>query len=402
MPINQNAKKVFVFCDIFPPPFVGGAEFSIVDEVGSLSELGCTVHVFSLKSRSKKILGKDLARTDVSYQVREYFDFPYHPGLDGSNRSKGEKFFWQFLHIMSIPHFYSIFRIAHKIKPDVIYCGNIAGWSLTPWVLSKILGLPIVQHVHDYGFICFRRTLMHKKSKVENCAGKCLSCIPRKVVTKLFWPGGTLVFVSEKQRKLHKLEKLNLGSLTSVTSAPTISKFPNSFTPTNQRDFEYGYLGRISPEKGIEFALSALEKLGKKLFLAGDGSDKYERLLKLRYPGAVFLGRKDKWNFLGNVRILIVPSLWNEPAGRIVKEALIAGCVVFVSNRGGLVEMGEILPGNLRVFDLENNDSLLKLLEKFSYESVIVPDYKFYENLEFEKNKLAKLIIATPEDKKNL
>lgn len=399
-PSDVTAKKVMVFCDVFPPPYVGGAEFSIFQTVNSFKNLGCKIQVFSLVSRTKKKQSKEIQDIETPYTTREYVAFPYHPELDGSNRGIAARFFWQFSHILYFPNFYSVFRIAKKFKPDFIYCGNIMGWSLTPWFISKLLRITLVQHVHDYGFICLRRTLMHKKPKIQNCAGNCLTCIPRKVITKIFWPGGILIFVSEKQRELHKLEKLNLRNLKSEIYHPKVSIFPNSFKPMKERKFDFGYIGRISPEKGIELALSALDKIGNQLYLAGVGSEKYERFLKLKYPRGIFLGNQNKWNFLDNVKILIVPSLWNEPAGRVVLEGLLAGCVVIVSDKGGLVEMGRFHTDNLRVFNSENEDSLINLLESISTESSRLPDYHLYESLKSNQDDFAHLVIQASENSK--
>jgi glycosyltransferase involved in cell wall biosynthesis len=395
MHFKEGDLKILVFSDIYPPPFIGGAEEAVFDLVNSLIQMGCKVQVLSLKSRRNKSISPVMDRANNPYQVKEYFDFPYHPGLDGTNRSRVQAILWHILHIMAIPHLISIWRTLKKNPPDVIYCGNIGGWSLTPWMLSKVLGKPIVQHVHDYGFICSRRTLRKKNFSTQNCGGNCFTCIPRKTITKLFWPGGTLIFVSESQKLLHQLEKKILRNSVIEICHPTVQEFPTSFRPIVEREFEFGYLGRIAPEKGIEFALSALQRLGKKLFLAGNGSEDYQQILISRFPNAVFLGHQDKWEFLNRVKTLIVPSVWDEPAGRIVREGLIIGCLVVVSNRGGLIEMGGILPANIKVFELENENSLVNLLDSIDYHNIIEPDDVFYEQLKVKMNNLPNLIIAT-------
>jgi glycosyltransferase involved in cell wall biosynthesis len=49
-----------------------------------------------------------------------------------------------------------------------------------------------------------------------------------------------------------------------------------------------------------------------------------------------------------NTRVLLVPSVWEEPSGRVVAEALVNGVPPLVSDRGGLAEScngaGFVLP----------------------------------------------------------
>jgi glycosyltransferase involved in cell wall biosynthesis len=44
-------------------------------------------------------------------------------------------------------------------------------------------------------------------------------------------------------------------------------------------------------------------------------------------------------NIYAATRVLLVPSLWNEPAGRVAAEALLNGIPPLVSDRGGLPEI---------------------------------------------------------------
>jgi glycosyltransferase involved in cell wall biosynthesis len=56
----------------------------------------------------------------------------------------------------------------------------------------------------------------------------------------------------------------------------------------------------------------------------------------------------EPWEIYRNTRVLLVPSLWQEPAGRVAAEALLNGIPPLVSDRGGLPEVcnggGFIIP----------------------------------------------------------
>ena len=61
-------------------------------------------------------------------------------------------------------------------------------------------------------------------------------------------------------------------------------------------------------------------------------------------------------------RLLVVPSLWEEPFGIIAVEGIACGCEVFVSNRGGLPEA---VGGCGRTFDVENPEVLAGMIRGF-------------------------------------
>jgi glycosyltransferase involved in cell wall biosynthesis len=105
----------------------------------------------------------------------------------------------------------------------------------------------------------------------------------------------------------------------------------------------FGYLGILSPNKGLEL-LAAGWKLsgpgGATLRMAGTGDPPYERALRVLYQDtAEWCGWVDSRHFLEGIDFLIVPSIWNEPFGRIVVEAFAAGIPVVASAGGGIPEL---------------------------------------------------------------
>jgi glycosyltransferase involved in cell wall biosynthesis len=109
----------------------------------------------------------------------------------------------------------------------------------------------------------------------------------------------------------------------------------------------FGYLGRISPEKGVEVLLEAASKLPLvppwTLELGGRGSAKYIRFLRSKYrvPATTFLGQVKTASFFSRIDVLVAPSVWYEPFGRTVIEAYAHGSSVIGSDRGGIAELIE-------------------------------------------------------------
>jgi UDP-glucose:(glucosyl)LPS alpha-1,2-glucosyltransferase len=119
------------------------------------------------------------------------------------------------------------------------------------------------------------------------------------------------------------------------------------------------YVGRIVPEKGIEELVTALEKIlpynkGWRAVFAGarrhgdndKNSTAFGRDICARIDAlgsqAVFLGHQSHAAIMdqfAHAAIAVVPSVWEEPMGRVAIEAMAAGCALVTSGRGGLREL---------------------------------------------------------------
>jgi len=122
------------------------------------------------------------------------------------------------------------------------------------------------------------------------------------------------------------------------------------FFPLNiERTGDFIFVGRLVSDKGgIEF-IEALGVLCKKnnytITIIGDGPEragmeKRSRELSIdqyiHFTGA--LEQQDIALALNKHKVMIVPSVWEEPFGIVALEGLACGCNVVVSKRGGLPE----------------------------------------------------------------
>jgi glycosyltransferase involved in cell wall biosynthesis len=109
------------------------------------------------------------------------------------------------------------------------------------------------------------------------------------------------------------------------------------------------FLGRISPEKGIESALDIAAACGMTLRVAaklGEEDAEFQQRIvpRLRGVGVDFIGEIDdarKPEFLSGARALLVPIDWPEPFGLVMIEAMACGCPVIAFRRGSVPEVVE-------------------------------------------------------------
>ena len=129
------------------------------------------------------------------------------------------------------------------------------------------------------------------------------------------------------------------------------------------------YVGRFVPQKGIPYALEALNKTSHQVAvrLIGGYKDQPLEYLVDMYPHFHFLGplpHNVVLEYMAASDILIIPSLY-EPFGLVAVEAIAAGCCVLCSSIGGIDET--VVEGvNGFKFQPKDSDAILGAFERLA------------------------------------
>lgn len=129
------------------------------------------------------------------------------------------------------------------------------------------------------------------------------------------------------------------------------------------------FLGRLSPEKGVDVFLGAARKLALPAVVVGDGP--LLESLSAQYPEARFLGWQDAAGVdrvLRSARALVFPSRWYETFGLTVLEALGYGLPVVVSDACAAADF--VTPENGWLFPDGNVDALAGLLNRLKDDAI--------------------------------
>lgn len=111
------------------------------------------------------------------------------------------------------------------------------------------------------------------------------------------------------------------------------------------------FLGRLTPEKGGQYAIEIARRAKRELLIAGvvqDRAARYGRRVlamadgqQIRYVGEA--GPTDKRRLLSGAAALLFPIVWDEPFGLVVVEAFACGTPVLAFSAGSAPEL--IVPG---------------------------------------------------------
>ena len=170
------------------------------------------------------------------------------------------------------------------------------------------------------------------------------------------------------------------------------------------------YVGRLVKEKGVDLFVKAVEKISKnypnwsfKIIGSARLGDKYftnnfsENLIErfenigkqTSYYG--YLSTKEVKKIMRLSSIIVVPSIWQEPFGLVVAEAMNNGLAIIASRVGGIPE---IMKGSGILIDDINDLKLIKNLEN------LLSNEKYIEQL--QRDSLDHFIFSSSASSKKL
>ncbi len=200
----------------------------------------------------------------------------------------------------------------------------------------------------EFDMLHFHVDLLHYPF-FESCCGKTVTTLHGRLDLKDLpqayrrWRKFPLVSISDKQRK--PLGEVNwVGTIHHGLPSDLLS-----YSPRPAGGY-LAFLGRISPEKRVDRAISIARQAGLPLRIAAqvDAVDKayfhneIEPLLDgdgIEYIGEI--SDEEKSEFLGNALALLFPIDWPEPFGLVMIEAMACGTPVVAWNCGSVPEVIE-------------------------------------------------------------
>jgi len=335
--------KICMINTFYYPDIVGGTEISVKKLAEGLAELG---HEVNIICTGKSNTTENINNIKVN---RIKINNVYSP-IEHKKVNKFKKIIYRALDINNIFNKKVLKDKIESIKPDIIHINNIYGLSIVIWDILKEIEIPIVHTLRDYYLICPKVNLLKKGQTCNrpNFACKLYSkynkrvfsvdtCItaPSKFTLKLFGNLGYLKMADKKviYNAIDFDEK-------------DVEQILNEKKMRNAKKVKFVYLGGLEEHKGISWLLNSFKEINNEnieLNIAGQGKlkqlvlDATKKDKRIKYHG--FLKEDEVNNLLYNNDVLVVPSIWYEPFGRVVIDAYKNIMPVIGSDIGAISEI---------------------------------------------------------------
>ena len=259
-------------------------------------------------------------------------------------------------------------RFLREEKPDLVHIHHLAGHSMSLARVARRLGIPIVMQIQDWFFICTRVNQYDRGGR--RCSGpsidKCARCADLTTIVPAPFTNRIMHVVRRRaaKRALATADAFIAGS---KAIRNDYARFVPESTPfhvipygvaipqSNERrgavkkPVRFGYVGSISPHKGVHLAVEAMQGIDPAdatLHIWGDASAYPEYTARLDHRVEGRFREEEKEQVFAAIDVLLVPSIGLESFGLAPREAMARGVPVIASEGGALSEMpcGELFP----------------------------------------------------------
>lgn len=318
--------------------------------------------------RSGSSSGDDIVFKKESYLLEKHSHqiIRFNPSNDDFDKSSSaKKIFTAFQIPWSFSSYSKIKKELIKKKPDVIHIHNFFP-LLSPSIYHAIhsAGIPVVQTLHDFRFLCPTAFLMRDEHICDECKDGAfiksiqygcfknsrLQSIPVALMHKLHH------FLKSYTKKIDAYICLTKSQKTLFLEAGFDNERlfikPNFIEDTfeearSEKQGEYAvFIGRLGKEKGLKTLIEAWKHLPDvPLKIIGDGPDAEEfssLAHNLNIENIDFLGympHHECMKLLGEASFLVMPSIWYETFGLTIVEAFSHCKPVVASNMGAMADI---------------------------------------------------------------
>lgn len=376
--------KILIVNTWYYPNMMGGAEHSVKILAENLVKSGHEVAIFCIDNKNigvqKEVINGVIIYRSNSCRYKLYEAYAH-------SLSFIKKVYNKYLEIYNKSINDNFYDVIKEFRPDIVHNNCIAGISLSILDLLKSNNIPVVQTMRNYWMLSPKPTF----GKENNIIYKIFLYIYRKYCIKKSSSISAVTAPSEFTLNAFLKEGFFKNAIlkTSIVNcvdakAEMVSKIITEKTEKDDQHISFLYVGWISEIKGIKKLVNAFKSINNEnisLTLCGDGDMKKYLLDQIKDDSRVkYLGKLESGILMKVYKdsdVLIVPSLWEEPFGRVIIEGNMNGLPVIASNRGGIPEILNIMNSGI-TYSAESEEELKKCIIKMSDRDYIK---SFYSNI---------------------
>jgi len=351
--------RILMACAAFPPFIDGGGPISALMVAKLLRQSGHDLEVVNVADREEREIydGVPVQRV-TTLNIDWNYRLP---------RPAWKRAIWHLLENFNPRAFVVMRRQIRRFRPDIVLTDSIENINVATWLAARTCGVPVCHILRSTFLLCWKGS-MRKSS--GNCGTACGSCqatsIGKRIMSRFVDAViGETRFIIDK----HVSHGYFPGASTHVV--PGLLPNPVATEPRSVAagaPVRIGYLGVLDAVKGLDTLAAALDLLAPsarpQVLIAGTAKSQYAKALPAKFPADTsFLGWVRPDELFKRIDVLVVPSLFEEPFGRVIVEAFAAGIPVIGARSGGIPET--IDPGvNGMLFPAGDAAALARLLQE--------------------------------------
>lgn len=334
--------KILTINNFHPKDNLGGASLLCLDILRRLSKRG---HEISFLVSGTGTSG---FKDDVSNILNlSYLKISPHPHKAPNRWSFLDKLEW-------IQRGRGNLKIAaeqlEEIKPDICYVHNLELLTDSPLAAIYEANLPTVFHLHNYWLLGYIKLLKEGGGLIAEKVRSFYLGYRRGLPQRSYF-----IAISEFVKKIYVEAGVSPQKIVVVYNGLPDGWFQN--LPPMPSEKKLLFVGALSPHKGVHVAIEAMAVLRKSDFenacldIVGPRGKvsywqelqnlvaKYNLSTQVRFLGE--RSREELFDLYPNYKCCFVPSVWQEPFGLTVIEAMARGVPVVASSAGGIPEIIE-------------------------------------------------------------
>lgn len=212
-------------------------------------------------------------------------------------------------------------RACRRFRPDVIHSNSAIGNHYAKWA-QLLHRLPLVTHQRDNYVADYFHSDLHKADRIIAITEWVASQLPDELESRTRVLLNPVTLPATNWHKAGQIQKAS--------------------------PLRIGFAGRCVPNKGLDLLLDAAEPLLRDEIVqitawgideSPFGRSLRSRMLALGNSTSIEPFRNDIENLFKSVDVIVVPSRYPEPMGRMAIEAMAGGLPVIVADHGGLPEV---------------------------------------------------------------
>lgn len=375
--------RVLIVNTFYYPNMQGGAEQSVKLLAEELLKCGHSVAVYCADAKDGKKTVENINGIVVYRCTTGKFDlykYSYKKSSVGSLEKITQK-----LRCYYNPDCERDFEdICNTFSPDVIHTNTLYGIPCSIWKVAYKNGIPVVHTIRDTAFLSpvqYGHEVSPLVVKVHQRYMRSISKYVDAVTAPSEYTLRTSLATGAFDKS--KIKKCVFNSV--QIDYELLHKMIEERKARKSEHIKFMYAGRLIYLKGIRQMMEAFSKIDNQnceLHICGMGEMMdYVKEQEKKDPRVIYHGKLTSEELAKQYQecdVLLFPSVWPEPFGRVFIEGNMYGMPVIAGNCGGIPEIYAVTHGG-DLCDCENIDKLTKLMRQHLNREYI---NQFYEGIE--------------------